>query len=235
MSNLKRKINIDKKNYRRTGVFCFMTNEEYSLVCNAMQCMVYDKKCVLYSENSYLPGVYVVLEGIVKQVKYRHPKRPYILNLVTSSEVLGFRSVMTNEMACTTTEVVKEATVMLIPKGVFMKILMSNSYLFKYLMGEACRELNNTQNLILDVTQKNIRARTAQTLIQLKQKFAVACDDSLQIQLSRDEFASVVGTVPETITRVFSEFKKDHLIEVERRYIKLLDVSQLVRIGETCM
>jgi len=235
MSSLKRRVTIQKSAYRKFSIFQYMTDEQFLTVWESMDCRAYEKKSVLYREESELPGVYLVIEGIIKQGKYRHQRRPHILSLVNAGEVLGFRSLLTNELACTTTEVVKEAVVCFIPSNVFEETLKSNTSLLKYLLEKACAELDETQVLIMDLAQKNLRERTAQTLVCLGRKFELDNDHMLKIQLSREEFASVVGAVPESVSRILSEFRKDQLIEVRRSYIKLLDVPKLTRIGNICL
>lgn len=231
MSQLRRRIILSKSKYRQTSIFQFMTDDEFESVWNGMDCIAHEKGSVLYREESELHGVFLVLEGILKQAKSVHHKRPHILSLVNAGEVLGFRSLLTNELACTTTQALTEAVVCHIYEDVFINTIKSNPVLLKFLLEKACAELDETQSHIVDIAQKNVRERTAKALISLKSKFELAEDNSLQIQLSRDEFASVVGTVPESVSRVLSEFKADKLIEVRRSQIKLLNVPELVRIS----
>lgn len=65
----------------------------------------------------------------------------------------------------------------------------------------------------------------------LKENFGVDKEDTLQISLTREELANIVGTATESVIRLLSEFKKDSLIELNGRKIKILDIQGLTKIS----
>jgi CRP/FNR family transcriptional regulator, polysaccharide utilization system transcription regulator len=99
------------------------------------------------------------------------------------------------------------------------------------LMQLACKELREANAYITDIAQKTVRERLAEVLLILKTNFDVDEDQFLQIALTREELANIVGTATESVIRLLSEFKSDKLIELHGRRIKLLDIKGLKKAG----
>ena len=94
-----------------------------------------------------------------------------------------------------------------------------------------CRELREANDYITDIAQKTVRERLAEVLLLLRESFDVDDNDLLQISLTREELANMVGTATESVIRLLSEFKQDGLIDLKGRRIKFIDVASLRRIA----
>ncbi len=95
----------------------------------------------------------------------------------------------------------------------------------------ACQELGEANSYITDIAQKTVRERLAEVLIMLKNKFGLSEDNTLQISLTREELANIVGTATESVIRLLSEFKTDGLVDLIGRKIKILDIKKLTKLG----
>ena len=76
-----------------------------------------------------------------------------------------------------------------------------------------------------------MRERLAEVLLLLKENFELDNQNTLQISLTREELANMVGTATESVIRLLSEFKQDKLIELQGRKIKFLDLTSLRRVA----
>jgi len=94
-----------------------------------------------------------------------------------------------------------------------------------------CRELREANDYITDIAQKTVRERLAEVLLLLKENFDLDNQNTLQISLTREELANMVGTATESVIRLLSEFKQDKLIELQGRKIKFLDIPSLQRVA----
>ena len=99
------------------------------------------------------------------------------------------------------------------------------------LMQITCKELGEANAYITDIAQKTVRERLAEILIHLKNDFGLDENNVLQISLTREELANIVGTATESVIRLLSEFKQDELIVLNGRKIGILDEAGLIRIG----
>jgi CRP-like cAMP-binding protein len=94
-----------------------------------------------------------------------------------------------------------------------------------------CRELREANDYITDIAQKTVRERLAEVLLLLKENFDLDNQNNLQISLTREELANMVGTATESVIRLLSEFKQDKLIELQGRKIKFLNIPALKRVA----
>ena len=99
------------------------------------------------------------------------------------------------------------------------------------IMQQTCKELGEANAFITDIAQKTVRERLAEVLLYLKDIFDLDKDNVLQISLTREELANIVGTATESVIRLLSEFKHDKLIDLNGRKIKLLEIKRLEKIS----
>jgi CRP/FNR family transcriptional regulator len=88
---------------------------------------------------------------------------------------------------------------------------------------------------LIDASQKSIRERLAFLLLQLANTYGVDGGDHQQqidLLLSREEIAGMVGTATESVIRLLSEFKKDGLIELDGKKIRIKNKKGLVRLSD---
>ena len=90
-------------------------------------------------------------------------------------------------------------------------------------------QLKEANDYITDIAQKTVRERLAEVLLLLKQEFDLDAEKTLQISLTREELANMVGTATESIIRLLSEFKQDKLIDLQGRKIKIINIQGLIK------
>ena len=103
---------------------------------------------------------------------------------------------------------------------------------FTFLVLVSVKSLGLSEKGITDLAQKPVRERLAEALLFLKETYGLEEDGStLDVQLSREEIANIIGTATESAIRLISEFKQDGLIEVEGRNIKIKEHDKLRKLG----
>jgi CRP-like cAMP-binding protein len=114
-----------------------------------------------------------------------------------------------------------------IPKRDIIHFFNNNNQFSMNLMQLVFDDLKRADDHSVDMTQKTVKERLAETLLYLKDTFGVNDDQSLKAQLSREELASVIGTATESCIRLLSDFKKAGLIELKGKMILLIDIAAL--------
>jgi len=227
------KLNTCETCFVKNDLFRKMTKDEIDILSYIKNCNTYDKGDIIYSEGSRISGVYCLNSGIVKHYKTGNDGKEQIIRFSKAGEIFGYRSVLSNEAACTTAKVVEESSVCIIPAAHFMTLINTNSNFALSVIKLSCRELGDANQSILDIAQKNVRERLAEILLLLHENFGINKDGDLNIFLTREELAGLVGTATESVIRFLSEFKKDGLIELNKRKIKLLDINKLKHISQS--
>jgi CRP/FNR family transcriptional regulator, polysaccharide utilization system transcription regulator len=213
------------------NIFRHLTTEEYEMLSLEKNCEHYKKGSVIYHEGNRISGCYCVSHGIMKIYKTGIDGKEQILTFAKKGDLIGFRSVLSGELACTTAKVIEDAKLCFIPGNMLIDLFKKNGDFSLDLMQLACKELGESNAYITDIAQKTVRERLAEVLIHLKESFELDNEKFLQITLTREELANIVGTATESVIRLLSEFKSDGLIELHGRRIKLLDIQRLKKAG----
>ena len=103
--------------------------------------------------------------------------------------VLG--SVISDELACSTTKVIQETVLCYLPGDILERLLKENPTFSMTLMKLTCKELGESNKFLTDIAQKTVRERLAEVLLLLMDTFELDQDHTLQISLTREELANI--------------------------------------------
>lgn len=195
-------------------------------------CSLQSKGMILYREGNRINGFYCVHKGIVKLFKTGVNGKEQILKFVKKGEIFGYRSIIAREVACTTAKIVKDAVLSYIPATTLLELTKTNAAFSNAVLHVACLELEEANKAIMNLAQKTVKERLAEVLILLKKDFEVDNTDHLQITLTREELANMIGTATESVIRLLAEFKAKELIEVEGRKIRILKEDALIKMSK---
>jgi CRP-like cAMP-binding protein len=186
---------------------------------------------IIYREGNRMKGFYCVQKGIIKIYKTGMDGKEQIIRFALPGDVIGYRSVVSNEPACTTTEVLEESILCHIPAEILLRLIQSNGNFAVALMKLTCKELGEANSYITDIAQKTVKERLAEILIHLDEEFGGDSTGVLKVSLTREELSNIVGTATESIIRLLSEFKNLGYLELNGRKIKILDKPGLKYIA----
>jgi CRP-like cAMP-binding protein len=213
------------------SLFRDLTPEEMDTVNIGKGCSLYKRGNIIYHEGNRINGFYCVNSGIVKIYKTGIDGKEQIIRFAQKGDIIGFRSVLSKELACTTAKVIEDAVLCFIPSENLFSLVKENAAFSMHLMQLTCRELGDANNFITDIAQKTVRERLAEILLLLMDTFSLDDKKVLQISLTREELANMVGTATESVIRLLSEFKSDRLIDLHGRKISLIDIPGLRKIA----
>jgi len=231
MKNIQQEVNFDSLNLRRYNIFKGLLPSDLDLLYQDMVCNIYKRGSIVYSEGSRISGTYVVCSGILKIYKTGFDGKEQIIRFAKEGDLIGFRSIITDEPACTTAQVLQEAILGFMTGETLNILLKNNSEFAMSLMKLTCKELGEANKFLTNLAQKTVRERLAEVLLLLMDTFDLEQDYSLKISLTREELANMVGTATESVIRLLSEFKSDKLIDINGRKIKLLNIPKLIKVG----
>jgi CRP-like cAMP-binding protein len=214
----------------KTG-FKFLNEDELNILNYEKACHFYKRGDIVYHEGHRGNGVYCVNKGILKLYKTGNDGKEQIIRFAKPGNLIGFRSILSNEASCTSAKVIEDAILCFIPTNLFLKFAKENPDFSMHLIKISCQELGESNKYILDLAQKNLRERVAEVLLLLNETFELDDDNFLKVALTREEIANIVGTATESVIRQLSEFKKEGLIDLKGRKIKLIDEKKLLKIS----
>lgn len=186
----------------------------------------------LFEEGEMLNGIYCVKDGVAKMSKLSANGKDQIVKLVKKGELLGQRSLISEEAANLSAVAIEDMQVCFIPKNEVLKFFNENNQFSLNMMKSVCSDLREADDHMVDMAQKTVKQRLAHTLLQLEKDFGNNEDGSLKIQLSREEIAGMIGTATESCIRLLSEFNKEGLIELSGKKIILVNKNMLQKMSE---
>jgi len=184
----------------------------------------------IFEEGEVTNGIYCIKDGVCKLSKLSDNGKDQIVKLVKPGELLGQRSMISDEPANLSAVALEDMEVCFIPRSEVMQFFTQNNQFSMNVMRTICDDLKGADDHMVNMAQKTVRQRLAETLIYLEDTFGKNDDGTLRIQLSREELAGMIGTATESCIRLLSELNKSEYIELIGKKIKLLDKNKLKRL-----
>jgi CRP-like cAMP-binding protein len=184
----------------------------------------------VFDEGDALNGIYCIKDGICKLSKLSDNGKDQIVKLVKKGELLGQRSLISEESTNLSAVAVEDMQVCFIPKQEILQFFNENNQFSLNMMKSVCGDLKDADDNMVNLAQKTVKQRLAETLLKLETDFGIHEDGSLKIQLSREEIAGMIGTATESCIRLLSEFNKEGWIALQGKKITLSNKRELQRL-----
>ncbi|WP_397446215.1 Crp/Fnr family transcriptional regulator [Polaribacter sp. R77954] len=209
-----------------------LSKEELKLVSDAKVTKRIKKGDTIFEEGEKLNGIFCVRDGVSKVSKLSSNGKDQIVKLVTKGEVLGQSSIISEETSKLSATAINNMEVCFIPKEKIATPLQANPKFTMSVLKTMVKDLNESNENILRLSQKNVKQRIAQALLYIKNNYGEDEEGFLNLNLSREDLANVVGTAVETCIRNISMFKKQGYIKQSKKKIAIVDAKRLERFIE---
>jgi CRP/FNR family transcriptional regulator, dissimilatory nitrate respiration regulator len=185
----------------------------------------YDKGELIFSEGDAGDGFYVVVEGRVKIFKLSSEGKEQILHIFGSGEPFGEVPVFSGQSFPANAESIAPSRLLFFPRKGFIGLISANPSLALNMLAVLSKRLRQFTVQIENLSLKEVPERLASYLIYLSQEQNTA--DAVSLPISKGQLASLLGTIPETLSRIFAKMSGEGLIGVDGRVIRLLDRERL--------
>ncbi|WP_439132854.1 Crp/Fnr family transcriptional regulator [Polaribacter sp.] len=185
----------------------------------------------LFEEGDHINGVFCIKDGVCKISKMSENGKNQIVNLVQRGDLIGERSLISDEVSNLNAVAIDDMEVCFIPKEEIISDLEKNPNFTMDVLKTMASSLKKADNIIVDMAQKSVKQRLAETLLKLEEKFGTNELGAINIHLSREDIANIIGTATESAIRLLSSLKKSGSITFLKKDIKILNKSELVKIS----
>ncbi len=207
------------------------SKEELAELSHEKKIISFKKGENIIDEGATPKGIYYIAKGTAKMYKLGFNGKEQILRFTKTGDIIGYRSILSHQPYGASATAMEDTEVCFIPEKFFLKVLEFHPKLAFDVLRRISEDLGESAQTITFLAQKTVRERLAEVLLLLEKKLGTDKDGFIKISLTREEMANLIGTATESAIRLISEFKTDHLIEVEGRKIKILDHQKLVKLG----
>lgn len=231
--SIKDKFPIDKWYVKSESILADLPPDVFQLLTNHMSEQVYKKNELIFREGAYPSGIFYITKGKVKKYKVDNDGKEQIIYLAVTGQLFGYHAVLSEARYSDSAAVLEESTVAFIPKEDFLNALDYSPLLTRRLLKTLSHEFAVLANSLSVFSLRTVRERLALQLILIREKYKENYMDGMliEISISREDLASLVGTARENIVRVLSEFKEENILESKGRKIMIKDVNRLITIA----
>ncbi len=191
----------------------------------------FNRNEIIFSEGDPGNGFYVVVSGQVKIYKISLDGKEKILHIFGPGEPFGEVPVFTGKAFPANALALSKCRMAFFPKEAFVELIAQNPSLALGMLGVLSMRLREFTVQIEHLALKEVPARIASYLLYTSAEQERS--GNIELEISKGQLASLLGTIPETLSRIFSKMAAQELIEVEGRTIRLLDRPGLEDLAES--
>jgi CRP-like cAMP-binding protein len=190
----------------------------------------YNKGQTIFSEGDETKGFFIVVDGRVKIYKVSSEGKEHILHIFEAGQSFGEVTVFTGQQFPANAQTLAKSRLLLLPRSAFVGLVTDNPSLALNLLAIMSKKLRQFATQIENLSLKEIPARLASYLIYLSEEQGSA--EAVTLNVSKGQLASLLGTIPETLSRIFAKLSGQNLIRVEGPKITLLDPEGIEDLAE---
>ena len=189
----------------------------------------YSKGEIIFQAGDEGSGFFIIVSGRVKVYKTSPEGKEQILHLFVAgdhfAEVPAFdgQNFPASAMALETSEL------LFFPRTSFLNLLQEQPSLAIKILGVFARHLRIMAQLVEDLSLKEVPGRVATYLLYLSDRNNKS--DTVELDMTKSQLAALLGTIPETLSRVFAKLSADQLIAIDGSKINLLDRKRLIGLA----
>lgn len=215
---------------RASGIFCELNQDGLDGVSNHKVSNNFKKGQTLFVQGSHPMGLYCISNGNIKLTKTGNDGKETILRIVRGGDILGHRSLFTDDNYSATATAMEDTRVCFIDKKFILSVIRDNPSVSLNIINKLSRDMGQAENRLTSVHQKSVRERLGELILSLKASHGQLENGrwKIDLKLTREEMATMIGTANETLIRFMSEFKEAGIIEQEGKTLYIKDLEELL-------
>lgn len=213
-------------------VWRLLNDQERELIRKNATIQHYKKNQQIYVEGNEPTHLMCLLKGKVKIHKEGVGGRSQIIRVIRPIQYFAYRAYFARESYLTNAAAFEPSSVCLIPMKVVREIMKHNYEVCKFFIRQLSIDLGIADERTVNLTQKHIRGRLAESLAFLIDSYGLENDNSINIYLAREDLANLSNMTTSNAIRTLSMFVAEKVIALDGRKIKVLDEDKLRKISK---
>ncbi len=210
-----------------------LNEEQREFLAGQFALQSYKKNEVIHCEDETPTHLMCLLEGKVKIYKDGVGGRSQIIRMIKPVGYFGYGAAFAGKDYVTAAAAFEPSLICLIPMTAITKLVAQNNNLARFFIRQLSADLIVADERTVNLTQKHIRGRLAESLLFLKESYGLEEDGStLSIYLSREDLANLSNMTTSNAIRTLSQFATEKLITIDGRKIKIIEEDKLKRISK---
>jgi len=217
---------------REEQLFCNLSPLALQKLNEIKSTAVYPKSAVLFIEGQQPRGAFVLCSGKVKLFTSSTEGKTLITKLSSPGDVLGLNAAISNHPYEVTAEMIEPGQANFIPRDALLQFLKEHGEVALRVAEQLSRNYYTAYEEIrtLGLTTSPAEKFAKLLLSWYPEKGRPNGQAEIKLTLTREEIAEMIGTTRETVSRLFSEFKKKQLLQVKGSTLVLRNKAALERM-----
>lgn len=214
---------------KQISIFSQLNEEFLKKIDNISIMRNYSKGRIIIMEGEPGEAFFYIKSGLVKISKVSSDGREHILHILNDGHVFAEVTLFASTFYPATAEVLEDAQIGMIKNSDLEKLIVENPQLSLELIKYLNKRLVEAQNKVRNLALYDTFGRTAQALVKLAEDYGKKTTEGIELDLniSRQELANIVGTTRETVIRVLAAFKKEKSIELDKSSIIIKNLEKV--------
>jgi CRP/FNR family transcriptional regulator len=222
--------NFSKENYCPLPFSMILTEKELALFNENSNVVVYERKEVIFRQNTRTSHIMCVKSGLVKIYKEGRNNRYIILKIAAENEFLGLMSIFGGDMHRFSASAIQHCEICFIDINVFNKILKTNGDFSRHIINQLSKDGLFILDRLMSQSHKQLPGRIADVILYFSD--TIFNSPHFEFPLTRRELAELAGTTKESFIRTLTEFKNDKIIELEGSKVKINSLKIIRTLSE---
>ena len=206
-------------------LFSGLTEEQLNNIAAITLKQHYHKGELIFSEGDDGKGFFIIIEGQIKIFKLSPEGKEKILHIFGAGEPFGEVAVFSGAQFPANAQATAKTHLLFIPRDKMMTLIRENPSVALKMLAVLSQRLRQFTLQIENLTLKEVPGRIATYLIYLTKEQNSA--EVVRLYISKGQLASLLGTIPETLSRIFAKMTDQKLIKVDSRTIRICDAAGL--------
>lgn len=212
-------------------IWDYLTESQRKAVVDNVIVQPCHKGDYIYRDTEESVYLYCMVRGLAKLEKSGVGGRNQIIRMFQPGDIFGYRSYFAAQAHTTEAVAMDAATIACVPMTLIERICNVNPELAMYFVRNLSVDLGSSDLRTVDLTQKHIRARLADSILFLIDKYGFETDGcTINIAMSREDLASLSNMTTSNAIRTLAGFQADGVVSVDGRRIKVVDKVKLKHI-----
>jgi len=202
---------------RKVPIFSDLDNEKITKLNSLVKNREFKNGELIYLEGEVGENIYIIESGLVKLYRSNEAGNQYILRLLKEGDFFGELVLFKEEKLSSSAEAVGDCSICLIAKDELEKLIKSSPELSHKLLSAITSRLNKTENKLQSLALEDAKEKTMRLLLELVKENGIKKENGILINLplSRDGLANLIGTTQETLSRKLSELQNEGVISIQ--------------------
>lgn len=219
-----------RKHLSQVDLFNDLSLQQLDEVGSIISDKKYKKGELIFADGDDGIGFYIVISGKVKVYKVSPDGKEQIMHIFGPGQPFAEVPVFEGSRYPANAEAMEQCRLFFFPKKDFIKLIQANPSLSMNMLASLSQRLKQFSRLIESLSLKEVPGRLASYLLYLSDKNGSI--EEFELDIAKSQLASLLGTIPETLSRIFTRLSQHDLIRIQGPMIAILDRPGLEDLAE---